>query len=301
MILVAGATGFLGREICRRLAADGLLVRALVRATSDPDALRQLQEWGVEAVVGDLRDPASLAAACQGVHGVISTVTTVRSRQPGDDFGATDQQGQLNLVDAAEAAGVRRFLYISYSGNVVSDDPLTRAKRAVEQRLRSSRLTYTIVRPSLFMEVWLSPLLGFDFPNTRAVVYGSGDQPISWISQADVAAFAVHCLHRAAAENATVELGGPEALSPLQAVRIFEQVGGRRFEVQRVPEVALRARKAAAPDAMSEVFAALTLAYAAGDPIPMAETLRTYPLRLRTVREHAQRVSAAVVPDPAVH
>jgi len=298
MILVAGATGFLGREICRQLTAQGRPTRGLVRPSSNPEMVSQLRQWGVELVEGDLKDPESLKPACRGVSTVISTVTATRSRQPDDSIEATDQQGQLNLVDAARDAGVQRYVYISLSGQIYSDDPLTRAKRMVEERVRASGMTYTILRPSYFMEVWLSPPLGFDYPNGKATIYGSGEKPISWISLPDVAAFAVHTSNAPAAENATIELGGPDALSPREVVRIFEEISGRSFEIQTVPEEALRVQKTAANNSLEETFAALMLAYARGNPVPMAETLRRYPLSLRTVREYARQVLA--IPTPAM-
>jgi uncharacterized protein YbjT (DUF2867 family) len=288
MILVAGATGLLGREICRRLTSQGEAVRGLVRPTSEPEAVAQLREWGVETVEGDLKDHPSLERACAGVEGVVSTVTTTRTRQEGDSIEASDGQGQLNLVRAASEAGISHFLYLSFSGQIGGDDPLTRAKRSVEEAIRRSGMTYTILRPSYFMEVWLGPHLGFDYANAKVSLYGAGENPLSWISLADVAEFAVRSLSDAAARNATIELGGPEALSPRQVVRIFEEESGRPFEVQLVPEEALRAQREAATDSLQQSFAALMLSYAAGDPIPMEETCRTFPVRLRSVREYAR-------------
>lgn len=293
MLLVAGSTGFLGREICRRLAADGHAVRGLVRATSDPEVVSLLREWKVEPAQGDLADRASLEVACRGVDAVISTASATRSRQPGEDIESTDRQGQLNLVAAAREAGVARFVYVSFSGGIGADDPLTQAKRSVEQRVRESGMAYTILRPSYFMEAWLSPALGFDYVDGGVTVYGSGENGISWISLADVAAFAVLCLDSPAARNATIELGGPEALSTRDVIRIFEEEGGRPFEIREVPEEALRA-EAASGDPMQQVFATLMLGCAQGDAIPMTSTLEKFPLRLRTVREYAREVLGIV-------
>ena len=86
MNLVVGATGLLGREICRRLAAAGKPVRALVRATSDQAKVDELKGYGAQIAVGDVRDRASLDAACQGAAAVISTVSAVPfSYQPGEN------------------------------------------------------------------------------------------------------------------------------------------------------------------------------------------------------------------------
>ena len=290
MILIAGATGFLGGEICRRLAGSGESVRGLVRATSDQAAVQRLQALGVETVVGDVRDRPSLDAACRGVRTVVSTVTTTRSRQPGDSIEATDEAGQLNLVDAARAAGVGHFVYISYSGNLDDSGPLTHAKRAVEQRIRESGMSYTILRPSYFMEVWLSPHLGFDFNNRKATVYGAGKQRISFISLGDVAEFAVRVVRSRDAGSSTIELGGPNAVSPLEAVRIFEEVAGAPFDVQHVPENTLQTQFAAAPDSLQKSFAGLMLDYASGDEIPMEHTLRSIPVQLTSVRDYARNV-----------
>jgi uncharacterized protein YbjT (DUF2867 family) len=294
MILVAGSTGYLGGEICRRLVANGHQVRGLVRSTSDAATVARLRELGVETVEGDLRDPGSLENAVRGADTVISTVTTTRSRQADEGIESTDKRGHLNLVDAARDAGVRRFIFVSYSGQLGEDDPLTVAKRTVERSVRESGMTYTILRPSVFMEAWLSPVFGFDYNNARATIYGSGESKISWISLGDVAEFAVRSVDDPKAENAVLELGGPAALSPNEVVRIFEEVGGRRFQVQHISEEALRAQKQAATDSMARAFAGLMLAYAGGDPIPMADTLREFPVRLRSVREYA---SEAVTPQ----
>jgi uncharacterized protein YbjT (DUF2867 family) len=106
----------------------------------------------------------------------------------------------------------------------------------------------------------------------------------------------VRALDDPAAEGATLELGGPEALSPREVVRIFEEVTGRRFEVQLVPESALVAQRDAATDSLQRAFAALMLAYAAGDAIRVDELLRRYPVRLTTVLDFARRVGPSYPP-----
>ena len=290
MILIVGATGMLGGEICRRLAAKGKPVRALVRASSDPARVEALQALDVELAQGDLQDPASIAAACQGVRAVISTASSMPfSYQPGEnDIQTVDLEGLTTLIAAAQVADVSRFVYTSFTMEL--DFPLHNAKRAVERQLKDSGLIYTVLRPSYFMEAWLSPMVGFDAANATASIYGSGEQAISWISLQDVARFAVASLDPPAARYATLELGGPEALSPLQVVRIFEEVGGRPFAVQHVPEDALQAQQEAATDPMEQSFAGLMRCYARGDAIEMGATLEAFPLQLTSVREYAESV-----------
>jgi uncharacterized protein YbjT (DUF2867 family) len=297
MILVVGATGLVGGDVCRRLAAQGVATRALVRTTSDPAKVDALRALGAEVASGDLRDPASLAEACRDVTAVISTASSMPfGYEAGvNDIASTDLAGTLHLVDAARAAGVvRHVVYVSFSGNIDLDFPLRNAKRTVEDHLKLSGLTYTILRPSYFMEVWLSPAVGFDAANAKATIYGSGTNPISWISLADVANFAVRALDAPQARNATIELGGPEALTPLQVVGAFEQTYRRPFEVQHVPVEALQAQQEAATDQMQQSFSGLMRCYAMGDPIDMAATLRDLPVDLTTVEAFA--AASAKVP-----
>ena len=293
MILVVGATGLLGREICRRLAAAGKPVRALVRRTADRAKVDELERSGATLVRGDLKDRASLDAACRGIDTVITTASTTLSRQEGDSIQTVDQEGQMRLVDAAKAAGVARFLYVSYSHGIDVGCPLATAKRAVEDHLKRSGMTYTILAPSVFMEIWLSPALGFDAANAHARIYGSGTNAISWISVGDVAQFVVLALDHPAARNAILELGGPAAISPLEVVRAFEQTGGRPFTVEHVAEETLRAQRTAATDPLQQSFAALMLAYALGNSIDMRSTLKTFPVPLLSVKEYARRITHA--------
>jgi uncharacterized protein YbjT (DUF2867 family) len=287
-ILVAGATGFLGSEVCRQLLANNKKVKGLVRVTSDADKVAHLKASGVEIIVGDLKDKSSLEMALQGVSAIISTVSSTLSRQEGDSIQTVDMEGQNNLIDAAVNAGVSQFVYVSFS-SMPGQFPLQAAKRSVEKHLTESKLSYTILQPTYFMEVWLSPALGFDYPNANATIYGEGNNKISWIAIQDVAAFAVASLDNPAARNTIIELGGPAALSPLEVVRIFETTQGKKFTLQFVPEEALIAQKNAAPDPLSESFASLMLGYANGSAIDMKNTIQVFQIQLTSVNEYAKR------------
>jgi uncharacterized protein YbjT (DUF2867 family) len=155
-------------------------------------------------------------------------------------------------------------------------------------------MPYTILQPTAFMEVWLGPGLGFDVAHATARIYGDGRNKLSWISFEDVAKFAVAAAHNQEAINSVVKLGGPEALNPLEVVRLAEQVTGKRFVVEHVPEEALRAQYSAAADPLQRTFAALMLYYAQGDVIDMTRTLTKFPVQsLKSVREHLQSVCRA--------
>lgn len=283
MILVAGATGYLGSEICRLLRERNERVRALVRRTSNTEKIEQLRALGVEFAFGDLKDPRSLDAACHHVDAVISTASVTLSRQPDDSIQRVDHEGQIALVDAAVSNGVERYLYVSFSGNLDLECALQSAKRSVERAVRNSGMTYTILRPSFFVEIWLSPALGFDVEHGKARVFGTGDQRMSWISLADVARFTVECLNHPAAKNAVFELGG-EAISPNELIAEVERRTGKAMDVERIPAEALRAQRAQATDPMEHTFATLMLGYAQGDEVDLGPARQLH-VPIRSARE----------------
>jgi uncharacterized protein YbjT (DUF2867 family) len=294
MILVAGATGLVGREICRLLLDGRKPVRAMVRKSSNADVVSELKRRGAEIVNADLKDRASIDATTRGVDSVISTATSTLSRQEGDSIDTVDRQGQINLIDSAKAVGVKRFVLISFNHpKAPASCALTEAKVTAEQRLMKSGMEYTILRPSPFMEIWLSPALGFDAANGKATIYGTGENPISWISLFDVAAFAAAAVENPSAKNQIIEIGGPDAVSPNEVVRIFEETTGRKFEVQHVPEAALQAQRNAAPDPMSQSFATLMLYYARGDTIEMTKTMKQFSIRPKSIHDFAKSATAA--------
>jgi NADH dehydrogenase len=289
--LVVGATGFLGGKVCRELATQGKPVTGMVRGGEEAK-VTALREAGVETVEGDLKDPASLERACRGKTAVISTASASLSRQAGDNIQSVDLDGQRSLIDAAKAAGVPKFVYISFSSNMTTDGPVTAAKRTVEQHLMASGLDYTILRCGFLMEIMIAPIVGFDYANAKAVVYGTGEEPLSLVSMDDVARMVALCLDHPQASNAVIEFGGPAPVTLHQAVAAFEEVSGRSFEMQHVPEAALVAAWEGSEDGVSKSINALMVDFARGDSIEMDATLAAFPLEMTTVAQYAAKVLA---------
>jgi uncharacterized protein YbjT (DUF2867 family) len=288
MILVAGATGLVGSAVCQKLAGRGEKVRALVRATSAKERLEALRSCGAELCIGDLKDPGSLSSACRGVDAVVSTASSTLSRQAGDSIESVDAAGQMNLVNAARSAGAERFVFVSFRRRRDISFPLADAKRKVEEAI--ANLNFTIIQASWFMEVWLGPALGFDYANRTARIYGPGTKPISWVSLRDVAEMCALALRSPAADRRTIEFGGPEALSPLEVVARFEKLGGRPFQLEHVPEQALRAQFDGAADPIQKTFAGLMLGYVYGDAMNMAPVVEQFGIQLTSVDEYARGV-----------
>ena len=290
MILVAGSTGLLGSEICRQLTAQQKKVRALVRKTSATEKIDALKQMGCSLTEGDFKDKASLAIACKGCDIVISTVSSTLSRQEGDNIQTVDHDGNLNLVASAKEAGVKHFIFISFRHQHAMDNPLVEAKKSAEKAIKSSGMKYTILQASIFMEVWLSPALGFNYDSHTAQIPGDGSEQISYVSYKDVAAFAAASVDNPVAENQVLEIGGPEPVSPAQVVKEFENNSGHSFTVNYIPVVALEQQMKEATDPLQKVFAGLMIFYANGDAIDMEPTLKKIPVQLHSIQDYANAV-----------
>jgi uncharacterized protein YbjT (DUF2867 family) len=127
------------------------------------------------------------------------------SRQPGDSIDSVDELGQMQLVNAEKAAGVRQFIFTSFRRPAGISFPLADAKARVEHAIAT--MNFTVVQASFFMEVWLSPALGFDYANAAARIYGPGTRPVSWVSFSYVAEMCVLALRNPAAERRIIEFG----------------------------------------------------------------------------------------------
>ena len=291
MILVAGSTGSLGTEIVRLLRERGESVRGLVRATSAPEKIAHLKQLGAETVVGDLKDHASLEAACRGATTVISTVTIITTAQPGDSFQDTDGAGNIALIDAAKAAGADHFIYISFNYDGFPSTPLTDAKRAVEEHLTSGLLDYTIIKPPLFMEVWLGPQLFGDLTAGEVKIYGAGNGIVPYASMHDVAQVAVNAVYSPDARNRTITFIGPDSLTQREIVSEFESVVGKPLIVTEVPEQVLEIQWQGAQNPFEKTFAGLMLGVARLDQAEVRKD-EIIPEQMLTIHDFAQRRAA---------
>lgn len=232
MILVVGATGTLGSSIARALLADGKKVRMLVRPGS---SYGELVEEGAEPVMGDLKEPASLHAACAGVDAVVTTANAI-GRGGEDTIESVDLHGNQHLIEAAEAEGVRRFVLTSVLGaSTDSPVPFIRAKGEAEEALTKTAMTWTILQPNLFMDIWLPMVVGGPALTGQPVtLVGEGRRRHSMVAVRDVVAYAVAALERDEGNNQRLLIGGPDAISWHDAVAAFEHELGRNIPVRTV-------------------------------------------------------------------
>lgn len=228
MILVVGATGTLGGRITRLLLDAGNDVRILVRQNSPSAEMAKigmatsaqtLIDAGAQPVYGDLKDRTTLDAACADIDTVITTATATK-REGADAIDTVDLQGTLNLIDAAQTAGVRRFIYTSILGNALNHPNLLfHIKATCEAHLEASGMEYVILLPNLFMEIWIGMVVGIPLQVGQPVtLVGRGDHKHAFVAEADVAAFAVAALNDPATKNERIAIGGPAAYTWTEVV-----------------------------------------------------------------------------------
>jgi len=239
MILIVGASGVLGREVATLLLAQGQQVRLLVRTPAKVDDLKRA---GAEVIQGDLIDPPSLMRVCQGVDHVFVAVHSLLGRgKYTSEF--VDDVGHRALIDAAKAAGVKHFVYPSTLG-AAPDHPIDfwRTKYHIEEYLKVSGLSYTILRPSAYME-WHAHIFNGKsiLESGKTSLLGKGTKPRNFMAVRDVAQFVVAALTDPKLKNRTIEIGGPENFTNNQVSELYGKIAGVTPKVNHMPPLIAKA------------------------------------------------------------
>jgi uncharacterized protein YbjT (DUF2867 family) len=241
MILVAGGTGRLGTRVVERLAGRGVSVRVLTR---DRTRAAHLAGQRVEIVEGDVRDAASVATAVDGADTVLSAIHGFSG--PGHVTPASvDRDGNINLIDASVDAGAEVVLISMVGARADHPMELFRMKHAAEQHLRGAATPWTIVRSTAFLELWLDILERTAGRSDRPIVFGRGENPINFVSVADVAAVVDHAIADPSTRGATVEVGGPQDLTFNELAGALQTAAGRTRGPRHFPRPVLRGMAAA--------------------------------------------------------
>jgi uncharacterized protein YbjT (DUF2867 family) len=228
-VLVAGATGQMGRWVVTELKRRGDTVRALVR---DPSRLGD--GAADETATGDLTRAATLAGVCQGVDCVISCAgASMNMNNYGDrnSFYEVDYQGNRNLLAEAKRAGVKKFVYVSLSNaDRLRQTEYADAHEKFVEELRQSGLPFTIVRPTGFYGFYLE-ILKFA-KKGRGVIIGDGRCLTNPIHEADVARVCVDALDSAREE---LPVGGPDTFTRQETVELAFAALDRKPSLMKIP------------------------------------------------------------------
>lgn len=286
MILVVGATGNLGGTVTRMLLAQGQPIRILVRSQSN---YQPLAEAGAQVVLGDLKERDSLDAACQGVETIIATANSA-ARGGEDNVQTVDLEGNRHLIDAAKAAGVKQFIFVSaLNADPNSPVPFIQAKGKTEDSLRESGIPYTILAPNGYMEVMVAGVVGMPAMMGQPVtIVGGGRRKHSFISASDVAAFILAAIGNPAAINRKLLLGGPQPLSFRDAVAIYERALGHQIQIR---SVAPGEPVPGLPLMVAHLLAGLDTY---DSPIEMTETASAFGIQLTPLEEVVRRTAPSV-------
>ncbi|MDZ7371681.1 MAG: complex I NDUFA9 subunit family protein [candidate division KSB1 bacterium] len=238
-VLVTGATGFVGTVITERLQAAGHLARALVRTAAKAQFL---QERGVEVRFGDATDRTSLHAAladCEAVIHLIAIIQEFPSR--GVTFERINYEATLNLIEAAKACGVRRFLHMSALGATPDGPtPYFRTKGKAEEAVRRSGLEFTIFRPSFIygrgdaVYSLLARMLRLS-PFGLFPLFGDGLYRSQPVAVQDVADGFVKALNLPVSVGKTYDVGGPYPLPFREQIELIGKVIGKSVRFLSLP------------------------------------------------------------------
>jgi uncharacterized protein YbjT (DUF2867 family) len=224
-ILVTGATGNIGKELCKALSDKGVHFKAMVRSFGNAQEIAHLP--GAELVEGDFNNPDSLKSALTGIERAFLLTNSSELAEA----------QQIRFVDVAQQAGVRHIVKLSqWAANAESPVRFLRYHAAVEEYIRISGLQFTFLRPNLFMQ----GLLGFkDTIRYQGKFFGAvGNAEISMVDVRDIAAVAAEALRDSRHENKIYSLTGPEALSHYEIAKKLSAATGNKIAFNDVtPEV----------------------------------------------------------------
>ena len=240
VVLLAGITGMMGDKIASAILDEGKMdLKAIVRSGSsnDPNKQKRLDELkarGVTFVEGDLMDKPSLLKACEGVEAIVSAVNAVANDKIMVD-------GQTNLIEAAEAKGVKRMIPSDYSVDYRvldwGDNYNLDLRKKVFNILEQSDLSYTLILNGCFTDILFSPYLQvFDFEAGTFSYWGDGETVFDTTTTDDTALYIAQAVADPELANSALEIAGDE-ITMNQTIATYQQVTGKELEVKHLGSV----------------------------------------------------------------
>ena len=225
MILITGASGSVGKVVLQETIPRQSKVRAMYRSKEEAAKAPA----GCAAILADYTDKQSLRRALEGVTSVYVVCSPIPQLV----------ELESNMVEACKEAGVKHVVLNSAMGAGDCGKSFPSWHRKVEDKLKSTGLSFTILRPNGFLQ----NIVAFNAPTIRtegAFYAAMGDAKVSYLDIADIAVAAVKALGGGAHAGKTYELNGPEAISNQELAKRISKVAGRTVNFLDVPENAQR-------------------------------------------------------------
>jgi len=231
-VLVAGATGYLGQFVAREFKARGYFVRALARSPGRLDHMRDSLD---EIVQGEVTRPETIAHVCDDIDIVFSSIGITKQKDK-LTFRDVDYQGNVNLLKAAQQAGVEKFIYVSvFNGPNLLHLDIVKAHEDFVDVLKASGMNHAVLRPTGYF----SDMTEFLQMAKKGRVYliGDGSNRVNPIHGADLA---VSCVDAAEGERQEVDVGGPEIMTFREIAELAFRSLGKPARITAVPAWVMR-------------------------------------------------------------
>lgn len=227
-VLLAGATGYLGSFIAKRLIQSGYDLRLISRS---PERLADRGIKVTDSLQVEITNPETLNNCCKGIDTVISTIGITRQKD-GLTYMDVDYQANLNLLNEALKNGVRKFIYVSVlNGEKLRHLKICDAKERFVDELSKSGLEYCVIRPNGFFSD-MSEFLQMARKG-NVYVFGDGNQKTNPIHGEDLAAL---CEEAILGTDKVIEAGGPDTLTYNEIAAAAFEVVGTKVKITRVPD-----------------------------------------------------------------
>lgn len=235
-VLIAGASGYLGKYAVQAFKQRGYKVRVLTRSKErlfepGPFTAPALSEDDFDDIfIGEISKPETLTGLMDGIDTVFSSVGISRQRD-GLTFEQVDYQCNRNLIDLCESSAVETFVYVSMQGaENIMQLAITQAHEKVVDDLKASSLSYRIVRPcGYFSDMGVL----YDMASKgRSYLVGPGDNLMNPIHGSDLAEA---CVDTAEGEELEVEAGGPDIMTQREAAELAFEVAGKPVKISVIP------------------------------------------------------------------
>lgn len=227
-VLIAGATGYLGKFITLELNRQNYHVRALVR---DAEKLKKSGVVAEEIIQADITNTESIKGCCEDIDIVISSVGITRQKD-GLTYMDVDYQANLNLLQEAKKSGVRKFIYISVlNGEKLKNLKICEAKEKFVEELTRSGLDFCVIRPNGFF----SDMVEFCrmAEKGRIYLFGNGKLKSNPIHGVDLAKF---CVDAIKGDDKELNVGGPEVLTQNEIAEIAFDVVRKPLKITYIPD-----------------------------------------------------------------